>query len=150
MTGFENFYASIDAGGPAVIHLGPKDALEDDIKLKICGQRLMIAVVGEPSGKELVAHLREGLARGLIRPNMRVLIDLTRFVGVVDWTVLSDVRAMAHWGKNAGHTSRTAYLLRDGAAAMLVKAISAMFPASLHQGFTNRRDAVRWLEASQA
>jgi hypothetical protein len=150
MTGFENFYSSIDAGGPAIVHIGPQGALEDDIKLKICGQRLMIAVVGEPSGKELIAHLRDGLARDLIRPNMRVLIDLSRFVGVVDWTVLTDVRAMANWGKDGVHTSRTAYLLRDGAAAMMVKAISAMFPASLHRGFTDRQEAVRWLEVAQA
>ena len=150
MTGFESFYSSIDAAGPAVVHIGPHGEMRDDIKLKVCGQRLMIAVVGEPSGKELVAHLREGLARGLIRPHMRVLIDLTRFVGVVDWSVLTDVRAIANWGKDAGHTSRTAYLLRDGSAAMMVKAISAMFPASQHRGFTDRQGAVRWLEAAQA
>jgi hypothetical protein len=150
MTSFESFYSSIDATGPAITHMGPQGQIKDDIKLKICGQRLMIAVVGEPTGKQLLAHLREGLALDLIHPNMRVLIDLTHFVGVVDWTILSDVRAMAHWGDNAGHTSRTAYLLRDGAAAMMVKAISVLFPASQHRAFTDRQEAVAWLETAAA
>jgi hypothetical protein len=150
MTGFENFYSSIDATGPAIIHIGPGSQIQDDIKLKICGNRLMIAVVGEPSGRQLVPHLREGLARDLIRPNMRVLIDLTRFVGVVDWTILSDVRAMAHWGDGTRHTSLTAYLLRDGAAAAMVKAISVLFPASQHRAFTDRQEAARWLETASA
>jgi|GEM_PF-2376796 len=148
MTSFENFYSSIDATGPAVVHIGPQGQIQDDIKLKICGRRLMVAVVGEPPNTRLLEHFREGLAQNALHLNMRALIDLTRFVGVVDWNVLADVRALAHWGEDVSHPSRTAYLLRDGSAAMVVKAVSALFPMSQHRAFTDRQEAVRWLEGA--
>jgi hypothetical protein len=150
MTGFESFYSSIDATGPAVVHIGPEGGMTDDIKLKICGHRMMIAVVGEPSGKRLGQHIRQGLAQKVLHLNMRTLIDLTRFVGVVDWDELAGVRAMAPWGEEIGHPCRTAYLLREGGAAILVKAVSALFPMGQHRAFTDRQEAVQWLEATTA
>jgi hypothetical protein len=148
MTGFENFYSSIDAPGPAVVHIGPEGRMQDDIKLKICGRRLMIAAVGEPPGRRLLEHFRQGLARDLIHLNMRTLIDLTGFVGVVDWDALSDLRALAAWGADTTHPSRTAYLLRDSGGVMMVKAIGALFPMSQHRAFTDRQEAIRWLEGA--
>lgn len=150
MTGFEHFYSSLDATGPAVVHIGPAGPMKDDIGLKICGHRLLIAAVGEPVSERLFEHFREGLATKVIYPNMRALVDLTRFFGVVDWTVLARVRALAPWGEDGDHPSRTAYLLRDGGAAMMVKAASALFPLSLHRAFTDRHEAVTWLEAPRS
>ena len=150
MTSFESFYSSIDATGPAVVHIGPQGTVKDDIKLKICGYRLMVAVVGEPPSTRLLEHFREGLAQNALHLNMRALIDLTRFVGVVDWDTLSDVRALAPWGEDVNHPSRTAYLLRDGSAAMVVKAVSGLFPMSQHRAFTDRQEAIQWLEAMPA
>ena len=150
MTSFENFYSSIDATGPAVVHIGPQGKIKDDIKLKICGRRLMIAAVGEPPNARLLEYFREGLARKALHLNMRALIDLTRFVGVVDWDMLSNVRSMAPWGTDTDHPSRTAYLLRDGSAAMVVKAVSGLFPMSQHRAFTDRQEAIQWLEAGAA
>ncbi|HVW75699.1 MAG TPA: STAS/SEC14 domain-containing protein [Rhizomicrobium sp.] len=149
MTGFENFYSSIDATGPAVVHIGPASQMGNDIRLKICGRRLLVTVVGEPVCERLFEHFREGLAAKVIHPNMRALVDLTRFVGVIDWTVLARLRALAPWGEDSDHPSRVAYLLRDSGAAMMVKAASALFPLSQHRAFTHRDEAIAWLEATR-
>ena len=149
MTSFEDFYSSIDTTGPAIVHIGPKGKIANSIKLKICGRRLMVAAVGEPSITLLLEHFREGLATKVLHHNMRTLVDLTRFVGVVDWSALSRLRTLAPWGTDQSHPSRTAYLLRDSSAVMMVKAASALFPQSAHQAFTDKAKAVSWLEAAQ-
>ena len=147
MVNFENFYSSIDGTGPAVVHIGTQGQLSDDVKLKICGYRLLIAVIGEPSDCLLLEHFRQGLAMKILHPNMRSLVDLTRFFGVVNWSTLSQLRSLAPWGEDSLHPSRTAYLLRDAGAAMMVKAASGLFPNSQHRAFTERLAAVQWLEA---
>lgn len=147
MFNFESFYSSIEGTGPAVVHIGTNAQMSDDIKLKICGHQLLIAVVGEPSDAFLLEHFRQGLAMKLLHPNMRSLVDLTRFFGVVNWSTLSQLRSLAPWGEDPLHPSRTAYLLRDSGAAMMVKAASGLFPKSQHRAFTERSEAVHWLEA---
>jgi hypothetical protein len=147
MVNFENFYSSVDATGPAVVHIGSKGRTSDNVKLKICGYRLLIVLVGEPAETLLLEHFQQGLAMRLIHPNMRSLVDLTRYFGVVNWSMLSQLRALAPWGEDPIHPSRTAYLLRDSSAAMMVKAVSALFPKSQHRAFTERFEAVQWLEA---
>jgi len=149
MASFENFYSSIDATGPAIVHLGPEGMVTNDIKLKVCGHRLMVVAVGEPPSTALLEHFREGLAQKVLHPNMRALIDLTRFVGVVDWSAMSKLRALAPWGTDPGQPSRTAYLLRESSAVMMVKAVSALFPQSAHKAFTDKAKAISWLEAAQ-
>ena len=149
MTSFENFYSSIDTTGPAIVHLGPEGKITNDIKLKVCGHRLMVVAVGEPPSTLLLEHFREGLAQRVLHPNMRTLVDLTRFVGVVDWSALSKLRALAPWGTDPGEPPRTAYLLRESSAVMMVKAVSALFPQSAHKAFTDKDEAISWLEAAQ-
>jgi hypothetical protein len=149
MTSVENFYSSIDTTGPAIVHLGPQGKIANDIKLKVCGHRLMIVAAGEPPSTLLLEHFREGLAQGVLHPNMRTLVDLTRFVGVVDWSAMSKLRVLAPWGTDPGEPSRTAYLLRESSAVMMVKAVSALFPQSAHKAFTDKAKAISWLEAAQ-
>lgn len=150
MTGFESFYSSVDATGPGVTHIGPESGTADSITLKICGHRLLIVVTGEPSVDLLLEYFRQGLARQVLHPNMRTLADVRKFVGVVDWTSLSRLRTLALWGEDTAFPARTAYLLRDTGAAMMVKAASALFPQAQHRAFTERQDAVAWLEAASA
>jgi hypothetical protein len=147
MVNFENFYSSVDGTGPAVVHIGTKGQMTDDVKLKICGYRLLVAVIGEPSDSLLLECFRQGLAMKMIHPNMRCLVDLTRFFGVVNWGTLSQLRSLAPWGEDPVHPSRTAYLLRDSSAAMMVKVASSLFPKSQHRAFTGRFEATQWLES---
>jgi hypothetical protein len=78
---------------------------------------------------------------------MQTLVDVTRFIGVVDWQAMRKLRGLAPWGKNDGHLPRTAYLLRENGAAMLVKAAGALFPGSEHRIFAERSTAIAWLES---
>lgn len=143
----DHFYSDIDGSGPSIAHLSGAERPQDSIKLKICGRKLMVAVRGEPSGRLLLEQFQEGLARKLLQPGMRTLVDATRFVGVVDWQAMTKLREMAPWGKFDDHPPRTAYLLPEGGAAMLVKAVGALFPDSEHKIFTKQADAIAWLES---
>ncbi len=143
----DQFYSDIDGTGPSIAHLCGGERPQDSIKLKICGHKLMITVSGEPSGHLLLEQFQEGLARKLLRPGMRTLVDMTRFVGVVDWQAMAKLREMAPWSKDKNHPPKTAYLLREGGGALLVKAVGALFPDSEHRIFTEQADAIVWLES---
>jgi hypothetical protein len=143
----KEFYCDVDGTGPAIAHLRSEERLSGSIKLKIGGRKLLIAVSGEPSGHLLLEQFQEGLARKLLYPGMRTLVDMTRFIGVVDWQALKKLRELAPWGKDAGHPSRTAYLLKEESASILVKAVSALFPDSEHRVFTEQAAAIAWLES---
>ena len=143
----DQFYSDIDESGPSISHLCGAERSQDSVKLKISGRKLMIAVSGEPSGRLFLEQFQEGLARKLLQPGMRTLVDVTRFVGVVDWQAMAKLREMAPWGEDKDNQPKTAYLLREGGGAMLVKAVGALFPDSEHRIFTQQADAIAWLES---
>jgi len=140
------FYSDIEAIGPSTSHILGEEQSSGSIKLKICGRRLLVAVAGEPPGHLWLAPFQEGVARNLLFPGMRTLVDMTRFRGVVEWQAIAKLRKLAPWGTEADHPSRIAYLLREQGAAILIKAAGALFPGTEHRGFTEHRTAVEWLE----
>lgn len=143
----DQFYSDIDATGPSIAHLCGEERPSGSVKLKICGRKLLITFNGEPPGHLLLEQFQECLARKLLSPGMQTLVDMTRFIGVVDWQALTKLRGLAPWGKSDGPSPRTAYLLRENGAAILVKAAAALFPSSEHRIFTERAAAIAWLES---
>jgi len=143
----DQFYSDSDGTGPSIAHLCGEERPLGSVKLKICGRKLLITISGEPPGHLLLEQFEEGLARKLLYPGMQTLVDMTRFIGVVDWQSMAKLRAIAPWGKNDGPPPRTAYLLRENGAAMLVKAAGALFPGSEHRIFAERAAAIAWLES---
>src|SRR5436190_2841608 len=121
-TGMDQFYSDSDATGPSIAHLCGEERPSGSIKLKISGHKLLITISGEPPGHLLLEQFEEGLARKLLYPGMQTLVDMTRFIGVVDWQALTKLRELAPWGKDNGPAPRTAYLLRENSAALLIKA----------------------------
>jgi hypothetical protein len=142
-----SFYSNISAADQSDTYILGEELLPGSVRLKICGRRLLVVVTGEPAGHLLLERFQEGLARKLLHPGMRTLVDMTRFIGVVDWQAMTKLRDLAPWGQDAGHPTRTAYLLKEGGAALLVKAAGALFPASEHRVFTEQAAAVAWLES---
>jgi hypothetical protein len=140
------FFSDVDGTGPSITHLCGEERPSGSVKLKICGGKLLITLNGEPPSHLLLEQFQEGLDRKLLYPGMQTLVDMTRFIGVVDWQALTKLRGLAPWGKNDGHPSRTAYLLREDGVAILVKAAGALFPGSEHRIFAERADAIAWLE----
>jgi hypothetical protein len=124
-----------------------KGGISGRIRLKAAGTRLHVMVEQEPAGACLIACFREGLEKGVLRPSMRTLADVTRFTGSVDWEAIHAVAAMADWGE--GGDSRIAYLVRNDLFEPLIKILRVLFSKTSHRSFTTVEDAVAWLEAPQ-
>ena len=150
MSDFEDFYSDADATGPEIFHIGAESRTSNGIRLKISGNRLLITITGEPASDILLEHFQQGLSHNMLPPNMVTLVDMRQFIGIVNWTILSKVRDMAPWGEDSAHPSRTAFLVRESNAEMLVKAVSAIFPRSEHRTFREKADAIAWLVQSQS
>lgn len=116
------------------------------IRLKAAGARLHVVVEQEPGGACLIACFREGLEKGVLKPSMRALADVTRFTGSVDWEAIHAIAGMAAWGE--GGESRVAYLVRNDLFEPLIKILRVLFDKARHQSFTSLVDAVAWLETS--
>ena len=143
----DQFYSDADGTGPSIAHFCGEEPPSGSVKLKICGRKLLITFDGEPPGHLLLEQFETVLARKLLSPGMQTLVDMTRFIGVVDWQAMTKLRGLAPWGKNDGPPPRTAYLLRQSGAALLVKAAAALFPGSEHRIFTEQAAAIAWLES---
>jgi len=141
------FYSDINATGPSIAHIAGEELAAGGVTLKVDGRKLLIAITGEPPGDLLLARFQEGLARNLLHPNMRVLVDMRRFFGVVDWQAIAQLRKLAPWGEDSGHPSRVAYLMKSFEAAILIKATGALFTRSEHKVFTEQAAAIAWLES---
>jgi len=143
----DQFYSDIDGMDPSVVHLFGNGGTAGSVKLKIGGRKLLITFTGEPPGHLLLDLFQDALARELLSPGMQTLVDMTQFIGVVDWQALTKLRGLASWETDTAPPPRTAYLLRENGAALLVKAAAALFPASDHQIFAERAAAIAWLES---
>ncbi len=118
-----------------------------DGAVRLCAQdeRLLLVVSGEPPGTALLDCFEAARTQGWLRHSMRTLVDMRRFVGIVDWQSINQVRQMADWGDDEGRT-RTAYLIRNDGFMPLVKIASTLFRCCQHRAFTDHDVAVAWLD----
>lgn len=133
---------ALDTRLPAIAVSSPTGA----VSLQVCGAVTLIEVAGEPNGSQLVACLRSGIEQRRMRPPLPVLVDLTEFTGAVDWSAIGKV---ARLSRAHARGTRVAYLVRNPAFALLVKAAAMRFPRSLHRSFLDRRSALAWLGAGE-
>ena len=116
------------------------------IIMKASDNQLLVLVQGDPTGKHLIDSLREGLEHGIFRPKMRVLVDMSEFVGIVDWSAVFAMGGMIPPDNSTtGCLSRIAYVVGDNALDALIKFAGVLFDRSNHRAFDNRADAVKWL-----
>lgn len=114
----------------------------DNISLKVAQGIVWIHLEQEPSGDALRQCIQRAVAAGMIGSGRRVLVDMRRFTGPIDWAAIHDIRAMARWG---GGGSRVAYVARSGLVAVLLRVFSDLFPRSSHRFFTEPDEALIWL-----
>ena len=88
------FYSDCDETGPSIAHLRGEERPSGSVTLKICGPKLLITISGEPPGHLLLEQFQEGVARKLLYPGMRTLVDMTRFIGVVEAEGRSNLHAL--------------------------------------------------------
>lgn len=123
---------------------------DNRVTLSVAGDLLFITVENEAGLNDVHACLLEGLARGVVRPNMLTLVDATKFHGIVEWEVMYDIFHLAPWGSAPPPESRVAYVARDGFFFQLVKIAAGIFPKANHRLFTDRSAALDWLMEAQS
>jgi len=137
------YAAFAEAGGEGVViaHGVPNAR----ILMKLTSNRLFLMIEGEPTGKCLTDTFTDALATGMLKGTTPTLVDLTHYVGTVDWEAVKTVRAMAPWGKE--RKSNVAYVVRDNVFGNLVKIASALFTRSRHEIFRSYGAAEAWLDS---
>lgn len=111
---------------------------------------IWIRVYAEPTGADLVGCIGQGRATGLLTRGEPVLVDLTAFRGVVDWSAIHAVRDMDAWGEGSGAAEpagkiRIAYVTKDRMFAALIRLVAGLFPKQRHRLFATCHDALAWL-----
>lgn len=117
----------------------------DVVRIAAWDEHLLIVLEGEPPAEVIVESLTAGLDAGWLHLSMKTLVDLTRYVGVIDWGALKRLSEVAAWGKVSPEKSAVAYVVRNNEYGLIIKAISALFGRTRHRAFSARADAVAWL-----
>ena len=117
------------------------------VSIELSNGILKVTVEGEPPGECLVTVFRRGIADGWVTPSMPALVDLSRFIGAVDWAAVRAVKDLAPWGTGLTGPSRTAYIVRNSMFGTLILAASALFVTAHHRAFTTEADALAWLRS---
>lgn len=113
------------------------------VLMAVAGERMQVRIEDEADCSLALEVCRQAVAKGVLKARVDVLIDLSAFIGVIDWGAIADIRALLPWG--AGTKNRAAYVFRDRRNALLLKIMAAMFPAVEHQEMENVADACKWL-----
>jgi hypothetical protein len=101
-----------------------------------------LLVTGEAMPADVDLAVEIGHELGLYLGCRSVLIDLRRFVGVIDWAVVRRMGRHAPWVHGPG--TKLAYLLREeGLALMAVTACH--YPRARHRAFRDEVSARAWL-----
>lgn len=120
------------------------------VRLSITQGLLWIVVDGEPTGDQLLSCFQAAREAGWLRPNMRALVDLARFTGLVDWSAIGAIRDMMPSGPGTEKVSRVAYVVRNDVFGMLIRVLRALFPRSRHALFLEQSKALAWLGCGAA
>lgn len=121
----------------------------DFVDIRVSDGLLIIEIGGAPETVKVLNGLRAGYEGGWIHTNMPTLVDVSGFHGKIDWSAIKRVSELADWGGTAQRPSRVAYISPDRFFAFVIKAVSILFPRALHRLFSDRRAALRWLQAPQ-
>lgn len=120
----------------------------DFVDIRVHDGLLVIEIGGAPDTVKVLNGLKAGYDEGWIRTDMPTLVDVSGFHGKIDWSAIKRMSELAAWGGTAQKPSRVAYISPDQFFAFVIKAVSILFPRTLHRLFSDRRAALRWLQAS--
>jgi hypothetical protein len=117
----------------------------DVIHIAAWRDHLLIILEGEPDADTILEGLKAGLTAGWLHLSMRTLVDLTNYMGVIDWGALKRLSEVAAWGRVSPERSAVAYVVRNNEFGLIIKAVSALFGRTRHRAFSTRAGAVIWL-----
>lgn len=116
---------------------------QDYISLEVDQGIVWIRLEREPRGEDMRLCIERAFALGLIGTGRRVVVDLRRFQGSVDWPSIYAVAKMAPWGERGA--SRVAYIARHQATGVLLRLFGDLFPRASHRLFLDPEPALAWL-----
>lgn len=121
----------------------------DFVDIRVRDGLLIVEISGAPDTEKIFNGLKAGYEEGWIHTNMPTLVDVSGFHGKIDWAAIKRVSELATWGGTAQKPSRVAYISPDSFFAFVIKAVSILFPRTLHRLFSDRRAALVWLQTPQ-
>ncbi len=117
---------------------------EGGIMLAVSPRRLVFRMVEAFHSQHIVGVLADARAAGLLNTDeFSALVDMTKFTGVIDWSVLPQISEVMPKGHCT--TNKNAYLVRNDMFAMLAKINIALFPDTQHATFMSEKEARAWL-----
>lgn len=117
---------------------------EGGIMLAVSPRRLVFRMVEAFHSEHIPGVLADARAAGLLDTDeFSALVDMTKFTGVIDWSVIPQISEVMPKGQC--RTNKNAYLVRDDMFAMLAKINIALFPDTLHATFMSEKEARSWL-----
>ncbi|WP_114391756.1 hypothetical protein [Oleisolibacter albus] len=116
------------------------------VTLERHGDLLLVTAADEPPMEEVLRACTLAHEAGMLEGCAAVLVDVTGFVGSIDWSVIRRIGALTPWILQSRPQVRAAYLIRNSAFALVVKVIAALFPGAEHRVFTSRHQAMVWLQ----
>lgn len=109
------------------------------------GAVVHVVLEGDTAMGDILAVMEAAQAQGWLSPTSRLLLDLSRYGGSIDWEGVRAIKAMPCWGSLQERRPRAAYIIRDSVWALLIRMMSAIFAATQHRTFTNEAAAREWL-----
>jgi hypothetical protein len=137
------YYSDFQTVGDGEHHL-VRGHGRDTVSIAAKGERLLIVLKGEPSCDTVVDGLQDALREGWMHLSMKTLVDMTGYMGVIDWSTVQRLRGLADWGDRP-EKSCVAYVIRNSEFGAIIRAISALFQHTRHRAFSDRAEAIAWL-----
>jgi hypothetical protein len=106
---------------------------------------VFVTVGEEFEGRTAIELAKRAVASGYAMVHHGVLIDVTRFVGTIDWGAVHALREMNLWDPG-GDAARVAFLVRSNAFESLVTLAAALFPRAALRLCTEGEPALAWLQ----
>ncbi len=121
----------------------------DHISIALSEGFLCILLSGDVASADIEMAMELSVEQGLLRPDNRVLVDIRRFTGSIDWGMIRDLRRHAPWAISGQQSVRCAYLLPDNYPRVLV-ILASFYPGAKHRAFRDDVSALRWLAEPSA
>lgn len=136
-----------DGWGKAMFSVGHG---ADHITIALSEGFLCFHLSGEVLSADIETALSLAADDGMLRPDNRVLVDIRKFRGTIDWGMIRDMRRHAPWVTHPGSQVRCAYVLPEGFGSF-VSILASFYPGARHRAFRDQSSALRWLaEARRA
>ena len=119
----------------------------DSIRIGHVGAIVVVTVDEDVRGPTVIEAAAQAIKTRVLAPGIPILIDMTKFAGIIDWGAIHTVRGMAGWAPGGETAARVAILVRDETFGSLVTLAGALFPRAALQLFIDREAALSWLAA---